>query len=77
MDPGKNIPRNFGIFVEGEKIARQLLKGNNNYMLFDVFYKIPSYLTKGKNEVEVLFKSDKTTLAGRVFGIRVTKGKIE
>ena len=67
--------RTFDLLVDGNKIATQKLENNKPPQFFDVRYKIPTDLTKGKNKVRVRFKSHPNNYAGGLFGVRTIKSE--
>lgn len=73
---GEDFTREFKIAVEDEIIAKERLNHNQPDEIFSVFYKIPSKLIEDKEVVEVKFISSTKTIAGGVFGLRITKDKL-
>ncbi len=64
----------FDVVVDGEKIAEQMQEKGSG--LFDVEYKLPENLIKGKNKITVKFaKPNKESRSGSVLGLRVLKEK--
>ncbi len=74
--PDGILERRFDIVIEGSVIATEVLKEKNTSMLYDVFYEIPITLTNAKETVTVSFQSDEKTIAGRVFGVKVTRASL-
>ncbi len=66
-------PRTFDILVDGEKIATQSLDNNRPGEFFQVEYKIPPELTRGKGDVTVRFQAHPANLAGGVFACGMLK----
>jgi len=59
--------RTFDVLVEGKKIATQKLNRNRPGKFFDVEYKIPRELTRGRKTVTVRFEAHPDSMAGGVF----------
>jgi len=70
---GDDRNRAFDLLVDGTLIATQELTGGTTGHFFDVEYKIPRELTKGKSRVVVRVQAHPNKTAGRVFGCRVLK----
>ncbi|MCX7638446.1 MAG: glycoside hydrolase family 127 protein [Cyclobacteriaceae bacterium] len=70
---GDDRNRAFDFLVDGVKIATQELTGGESQRFFDVEYKIPLELTRGKQKVTVRVQAHTGKTAGRVFGCRVLK----
>jgi hypothetical protein len=70
--PGSRV---FEIRVEGEAIATQILAENNPSEFFDMTYRVPDHLTRGKRRVTVSFVSNGEKYAGGIFGLRVVKSE--
>jgi len=66
-------PRKFDILVEGTRIATQELNRNKPGEFFDVEYRLPPEITRGKQNVTVRFQAHAGNLAGGLFGLRVLK----
>lgn len=66
--------RQFDILVDGVKIAEQTLNNDRPGEFFDVIYRIPKELTRGKQKVTVRWQARPGHIAGGVFGVRVLKG---
>ena len=64
--------RAFEILVDGEKIASQTLE-NHPTELFDIEYKLPETLTKGKQSITVRFQALSGSTAGSVYDVRIIK----
>jgi DUF1680 family protein len=73
---GKKYLRNFNISIDNNVISNEILNENKPYTLYDEFYAIPQQFTKDKSKIEVRFSCDEKSVAGRVFGIRITTEKI-
>lgn len=63
------------VLVDGAKIAEQKLERGRRRRPFDVDYKLPSELLKGKTKVTVKFAARPEQSTGGVFGVRVLKEK--
>lgn len=59
--------RNFGIYIDGERIASQKLYMDKPKELFDGLYEIPQSLTNGKEKITVKLKGDGDSKAGGIF----------
>jgi DUF1680 family protein len=70
---GDDRNRGFDLMVDGQVIATQELTGGTTGRFFDVEYKIPHELTKGKSKVVVRVQAHQNKTAGRVFGCRILK----
>ena len=66
-------PRNFDILVDGKKIAAQSLQNDKPGEFFDVTYRIPQELTRGKNKITVRFQAQPGNLAGGFYGVRIIR----
>ena len=71
---GSDLRRTFDILVDEKKIATQTVNGNSPGKFFDVQYKIPAELTRGKNKVTIKFQSQPRGVAGGCFGCAMLKG---
>lgn len=65
--------RVFDILVDGEKVATQTLDNNKPGEFFDVEYRLPERLTRGKQRVIVKFQAHPKAMAGGVFDVRMIK----
>lgn len=70
---GSDVGRTFDILVDETKIATQTVNVNKPGDFFDVEYRIPGELTRGKNRVTVRFKAPPDGIAGGVFGLAVLR----
>ena len=68
---GDDKDRKFDILVEGVKIATEDWKGGKTGKFYDVEYKIPDELIKGKEKITVRIEANYGKTAGRVFGARI------
>lgn len=59
--------RNFGIYIDDERIADQRLYQDCPKEVFDVAYEIPRTLTDGKEQVTVKIKGDGNSKGGGIF----------
>ena len=64
--------RAFDVLVDGEKIATQRLEIHPTEF-FDVEYKLPEQLTRGKQKVTVRFQALANSTAGQVLDVRITQ----
>lgn len=65
--------RVFDIAVEQQVIATEILDNNVPEQFFDVEYKIPRKLTRGKREITVEFRAHQGKSAGGVFNCQTIK----
>lgn len=73
---GGERDRDFDILVDGQKIATQHLSETDAPgKFFDVTYKLPEALTKGKKSVRVRFVPHDRNTAGPVFGVVLLTAK--
>lgn len=72
---GSDLGRTFDILIEGTKIATQTVNVNFPGDFFDIEYKIPADLTKGKNTVTVKFQAHPDNTVGGVFGCLMLREK--
>jgi len=70
---GDDKDRKFDILIEGVKIATEDWKGGKTGKFYDVEYKIPADLVKGKDKIIVRVEANYGKTAGRVFGARIIK----
>jgi len=68
---GDDKDRKFDILIEGVKIATEDWKGGKTGKFYDVEYKIPENLLKGKEKITVRIEANYGKTAGRVFGARL------
>ena len=71
---GSDGDRTFDILVDDNKPATQTIDGNAPGKLFDVHYKIPEEMSKGKKKATVKFQAQAKGVAGGIFGIAMWKG---
>ena len=70
---GDVAPRTFDVLVDGRKVATQTLNNSAPGKFFDVEYRIPADLTRGKEKVTVKFQAHAGNIAGGVFGCQMLK----
>jgi DUF1680 family protein len=70
---GSDVGRTFDILVDGTRIATQVVNVNRPGDFFDVEYRIPAELTRGKKKVTVKFQSPPEGIAGGLFGLAMLK----
>jgi DUF1680 family protein len=70
---GSDVGRTFDILIDGAKIATQVVNVPRPGDFFDVEYKIPAELTRGKNKVTIRFQSYPDGIAGGLFGLVLLK----
>jgi DUF1680 family protein len=68
---GDDKDRKFDILIDGVKIATEDWKGGKTGKFYDVEYKIPEDLLKGKEKITVRIEANYAKTAGRVFGARI------
>ena len=71
----ENRNREFEIYIDGEKIANQILENNKPGEYFDQIYSVPENITKDKEKITVKFQALPGKHAGRLFGCRILKTK--
>jgi hypothetical protein len=69
----ETMERSFDIIAEDQIIGSQDLHMNNPGHYFDVEYKIPPGVTKGKSKVTVEIEGKDGMMAGRVFALQTLK----
>lgn len=75
---GKTYTRDFSIYVDGVKIASQVINNNKPQSSYYCYYEIPEELTFGKDAVTVKFEANgEACCAGGVLGARIVKEIIE
>jgi hypothetical protein len=67
--------RIFDIIVDDQIVGTQELTWNNPGHYFDMEYKIPAGVTKGKSKVTVEFQAHERMMAGAVFAVETLKRK--
>lgn|SRR5690625_1045190 len=72
---GTLFERDFSILVDGTEIVRQKLDADHPGKLFEKSYDIPLALTTGKEKVEVKFVSERSKIAGGIYGVRIVNEK--
>ena len=70
---GDNRNRVFDVLVDGVKIATEDLNKYKESRFYDVTYPIPVELTKGKQQVKIMFQAKPNSSAGPVYGVCSTK----
>ncbi|TMI96523.1 MAG: glycoside hydrolase family 127 protein [Bacteroidetes bacterium] len=68
---GDDKDRKFDILIEGVKIATEDWKGGKTGKFYDVEYKMPEDILKGKEKITVRIEANYGKTAGRVFGARL------
>lgn len=75
---GKTYTRDFSIYVEGVKIAAQVINNNKPNSPYYCYYEIPEELTKGKEAVTVKWQvNGESSCAGGVLEARTVREIIE
>ncbi|RKL65634.1 glycosyl hydrolase [Salipaludibacillus neizhouensis] len=70
----KKYVREFNILIDDTPIVNQTLDGHGSPVsTFEVQYAIPQDLLKGKQKIEVKFKSSEGKIAGGIYGVRIVK----
>ncbi len=67
--------RNFDILIDGKLFKTVELSGEHGNKLFDAVYDIPASFTRGKDSIQVCFKSHPGNYAGGLFGFRTVLKK--
>jgi len=70
---GSDVGRTFDVLVDGTKIATQTVNVNRPGDFFDVEYRIPEELIRGKNRVTVKFQAPPDGIAGGLYGLAVLR----
>jgi DUF1680 family protein len=73
---GDDKDRKFDILVDGVKIATEEWKGGKTGKFYDVEYKIPEDLLKGREKIIIRIEANYGKTAGRVFGVRIVRREI-
>ena len=73
---GDDKDRKFDILVDGLKIATEEWKGGKTGKFYDVEYKIPGDLLRGKEKITVKIEANYGKTAGRVFGVRTIRSPL-
>ena len=68
---GETGNRTFDILIDGKIIATQTLSRNKPDEFFEIAYRIPEELTRGKETVEVRFQAHPANMAGGLYGARI------
>jgi uncharacterized protein len=74
---GDDKNRKFDILVDGVKIATEEWNGGKTGKFYDKEYALPDDLIKGKDKITVRIEANYNKTAGRVFGVRIVKEKLE
>ena len=78
---GEQQNRTFDILVESVKVGEQsiprLSPEQQNSDFFDVEYKVPAELVKGKQKVTVRFQATNGNAIGTIYGIRMIRADAE
>lgn len=70
---GDDKDRKFDILIDGVKIATEEWKGGKTGKFYDIEYKIPEDMLKGKEEIIVRVEANYGKTAGRIFGARLIR----
>jgi len=70
---GSDTGRTFDILIDGGKIATQTVNVNFPGDFFEVEYKIPADLTRGKDKVTVRYEAPPDGTAGGLYGLAVLR----
>jgi len=70
---GETGSRVFDVLVDGQKIGSQTLQNNQPGQFFDVTLALPAEMTRGKKKVTVRLQAQPNSMAGGLFGARVTR----
>jgi uncharacterized protein len=70
---GEEVPREFHILIDGERIATQRLHMDRPGEFFEVVYSIPRELTQRRERVRVRFEGSGDSIAGGCFGARMLR----
>lgn len=69
-DPNQRL---FDVIVNDELIGGEIFKFNVPGDYYDVEYRIPASLTRGKKEITVTFRSQPVTIPARLFACQTLK----
>jgi hypothetical protein len=72
---GDDKDRKFDILIDGIKIATEDWKGGKTGKFYDIEYRIPEDMLKGKDKITVRIEANYAKTAGRVFGARLVSVK--
>jgi hypothetical protein len=70
----RGTPASFEIQVDGQRVADQQLGLENPQRFFDVEYRVPPELVRGKSKVTVRFQGKTGGQIATVFGLRMIRG---
>lgn len=70
---GDDRDRVFDILADGERLATVDWKGGQTGRFYDISYRIPEGLTKGKGEIRIRVEANHGKTAGRIFGVRTLR----
>ena len=77
LNPEERAKRSFEILVDGQRIGEGMIErfppGSPTGRFYDLDYKIPAELVKGKQKVTVRFQSTAGNETPAVFGIRIVR----
>ena len=70
----RGTPADFGIQVDGRTISDQHLGLSDPHRFFDLEYRLPEDLVRGKSKVTVRFQAKQGSQIATVFGLRMIRG---
>ena len=70
----RGTPADFGIQVDGGSIGDQQLGLSDPHRFFDLEYRLPEDLVRGKSKVTVRFQAKQGSQIATVFGLRMIRG---
>ena len=65
--------RTFTILVDGQRVSEQTIPESSESRFFDVEYRIPPGLVRGRQKVSVRFEAANGSETAAVFGIRIIR----
>jgi len=73
----RGTPADFEIQVDGRWISDQHLGLSDPHRFFDLEYRLPQDLVRGKSKVTARFQAKQGSQIATVFGLRVIRGDAE
>ncbi len=76
-DDRRGTPAEFGILVDGDRVADQEQRLTEPPRFFDIEYPVPDDLVRGKDKVTVRFEARQGSQIATVFGLRMIRADAE
>ena len=73
----RGTPADFEIQVDGRSIGNQQLGLTDPHRFFDLEYRLPEDVVRGKSKVTVRFQAKPGSQIATVFGLRLIRGDAE